>query len=59
VIALPPLLAGAVNFTDADPLPGAGMPIVGAFGTVAGTNVFDAAEAAPVPTPFVAVTEHV
>jgi hypothetical protein len=59
VIALP-LLAGVVNVTDAAKLSAVAVPIVGAFGTVgAGTTAFEAAEAGPVPTPFVAVTEHV
>src|SRR5262245_44551159 len=33
--------------------------MVGAPGTVAGTNAFDAADAGPVPTALVAVTLHV
>ena len=59
VIALPPLLAGAVNATEPDPFPRVAVPIVGAPGTVAGTKVFDAADAEPAPTAFVAFTEHV
>jgi hypothetical protein len=60
VIALPPSLAGAMNAVDADPLPRIAVPIVGEPGATAnGTTAFEAAEAGPVPTPFVAVTEHV
>src|SRR5688572_29603227 len=36
VMAEPPLDAGAVNVTDASPLPAVAVPIVGAPGTVAG-----------------------
>ena len=57
--AVPPLFAGAVNVTTAVPLPVVAVPIVGAPGTVAGTNAFDAAEAGPVPTAFVAFTVQV
>ena len=59
MIALPPLLAGAVKVTLAWALPPVAVPIVGAPGTVAGVTLFDAAEAAPVPTAFVAVTVKV
>ena len=59
MIALPPLLAGAVKVTDACALPAVAVPIVGAPGTLAGVTLFDAADAAPVPTAFVAVTVNV
>jgi hypothetical protein len=59
VIAEPPLLAGAVNDTDTCALPAVAVPIIGAPGTVAGVTEFDAAEAAPVPAMFVAVTVNV
>jgi hypothetical protein len=59
VIALPPLLAGGVNLTEARPFPRVAVPIVGAPGTVAGMKLFDAAEGAPVPTALVAVTLQV
>src|SRR5689334_14578695 len=55
VTLLPPLFAGPVKATDPDAFPRVATPIVGAPGTVAGTKVFDAADAGPVPTPFVAV----
>ena len=58
VMALP-LFAPGVNATEADALPLSTLPIVGALGTVAGTNAADAAEGALVPLPFVAVTLHV
>jgi hypothetical protein len=56
VIAEPPSLAGAVNDTVACALPPVAVPIVGAPGIVAGVTLFEAADAGPVPTPFVAVT---
>ena len=59
MIALPPLLAGAVKVTDACALPPVAVPIVGAPGTVAGVTLLDAADAAPVPTALVAVTVKV
>jgi len=49
----------AVNDTEELPFPGVAVPIVGAPGTVAGTNVFDAADGALVPATFVAVAVHV
>ena len=57
VIGDPPLEAGGVNLTVACPLPGVAAPIVGAPGTAPGV-AFTAAEAGPVPTAFVAVTEQ-
>jgi hypothetical protein len=59
VIALPPLLAGALNVTEPDPFPRVAMPIVGAPGTVAGTKLFDAADGTLEPCAFCAVTVHV
>jgi hypothetical protein len=59
VIAEPPLLAGGVKLTVACVLPRVAVPIVGAPGTVAGVTLFEAAEGAPVPTAFVAVTVKV
>jgi hypothetical protein len=56
VIALPPLLAGAVKATDACALPGVATGEVGAPGTVAGVTALEVSEGAPVPTAFVAVT---
>jgi hypothetical protein len=58
-MAEPPLLAGAVNVTVACALPAVALPMVGAPGTIAGVTLFDAAEAAPVPATFVAVTVKV
>ena len=62
VIALPPLLPGGVNVTDALETPAVAVPIVGAPGAVGaavGVALFDAAEAAPVPMALVAVTVKV
>ena len=59
MIAEPPFDAGAVNATLALALPPLATPIVGAPGTVAGVTLFDAADAAPVPAVFVAVTVKV
>ncbi len=58
-MVLPPFETGGVNVTDADPFPAVAVPMVGAPGTVAGVTELDAAEAAPVPTPLVAVTVKV
>ena len=58
-MAEPPLLAGAVNVTVAVALPAEAVPIVGAPGTVAGVTLFEAPDAGPVPTGFVAATVHV
>ena len=59
MMALPPLLAGAVKLTVACALPAAAVPIVGTPGTVAGVPLFEAAEATLLPTAFVALTMHV
>ena len=56
VIALPPFDAGAVKLTAACALPATAETPVGAPDTVAGVTLVEAADAAPVPTPFVAVT---
>jgi len=53
------LLAGAVKLTVALLFPAVAVPIVGAPGTVAGVTLLEAADAAPVPTPLVAVTVKV
>ena len=53
------MLAGAVKLTVALLFPAVAVPIVGAPGTVAGVTLLEAAEAAPVPTPLVAVTVKV
>ena len=58
MIALPPLLPGAVKVTLAVASPGVAVPMVGAPGAVgtAGVALLDAAEAALVPMGLVAVT---
>ena len=55
----PPFEAGGVKVTVACALPRAALALVGAPGTVAGVTEFEADEAAPVPTAFVAVTVKV
>ena len=59
MIVEPPLLAGAAKDTIALWKPAVLVSIVGASGTVAGTTLFDAADAELVPTPLVAVTVQV
>ena len=59
VIALPPFTAGAVKATVACNTPAVTVPIVGAFGTVAGVTAAEADDAGPIPTPFVAFTVKV
>ena len=55
-----PFVAGADHDTVILPVPAcAAVPLTGAPGSVAGVNAFDAAEAEPVPVPFVAVTVNV
>ena len=56
MIAVPPFFAGAVNATEPEPLPRVTVPIVGAPGTVAGTKLFDGADAGLGPMAFAAVT---
>jgi hypothetical protein len=61
-MALPPLLAGAVQLTVAIVLLGTTPTIVGAPGAVAaavGVTAAEAAEAGPAPTTLLAVTENV
>jgi hypothetical protein len=62
VIALPPFEAGGVQDTVADASPAVAVTAVGAPGAVAGATgvtLFEASEAGPVPTAFVAVTVNV
>jgi hypothetical protein len=56
VIALPPLLAGAVKLTVACVLPALAATAVGAPGTVTGVTALDAVLAEPLPTALVATT---
>jgi hypothetical protein len=56
VIALPPLLAGAVKLTVACALPALAATAVGAPGTVAGVTAVDELLAAPLPMALVATT---
>ena len=53
------MLPGGVKVIVACPLPAVAMPIVGAFGTVAGTIELLVADGVLVPMPFVAVTVNV
>ena len=59
MIAVPPFFDGTENGTEAVATEMLTVPIVGAVGTVAGWNVFDAADGGLVPCAFVAVTRHV
>ena len=60
VIGDPPVEDGGVKLTVAWALPGVAVPIVGAPGTVAaGVTEFEAEEAVPVPTAFLAVAVNV
>ena len=54
-----PLFAGAVQEMASWWLPRVAVTLVGASGTVAGITGLEASEAAPVPTPLVAVTVKV
>jgi hypothetical protein len=62
VIAAPPVLAGAAQFTVAEALPAVAVPMVGAAGAVAvlvaalGVTEFDAADRAPGPAELIART---
>ena len=57
MMALPPLLDGAVKLTLALALPDVAVPMVGAPGTVDGVvTLLDATEGSPVPAAFVALT---
>ena len=53
-----PLSAPGVKVTVALLSPRVAVPIVGASGTATGTTAFVRAESGPVPTAFVALTEH-
>ena len=55
----PPLLAGAVNVTEAWVLPRVAVPMVGAPGFVAGMIGLVLADDAPMPTALVARTVHI
>jgi hypothetical protein len=59
VIAAPPLDAGAVQLTDACPLPAVAVTFVGAPGGAAGVTLLEAVEAGPFPAELVAVTVNV
>jgi hypothetical protein len=59
VMTEPPSLTGAVKVIVASPLPATAETLVGAPGTVTGTTELLDADAAPVPTAFVAVTVKV
>jgi hypothetical protein len=48
-----------VKATETCPFPAVAVPTVGVPGTVAAVTEFDGADAAPVPTAFVAVTVKV
>ena len=54
----PPLL-DAVNATETEALPRVAVPIVGAVGTAAATNAFEAADAGLFPTAVRSVTTQV
>ena len=56
VIALPPVLAGAVNVTVACVLPGVAVTFVGGPGAVAGVTLFDGNDCALDPMALVATT---
>jgi hypothetical protein len=59
VIALKPLLAGAVQVTVAAESPAAAVPMVGAPGSVKGTTAVDCVLAGPVPIALTAATVKV
>jgi hypothetical protein len=59
VMGWPPLLAGAVQATDAVAAPGDALTLLGCPGTVAGMTVLDAIEGRLGPEAFVAVTMNV
>jgi hypothetical protein len=54
-----PFAAGAVHSTVTLPVPDVAVTPVGALGTPAGVTVADCADAAEVPTPFVAAAVNV
>lgn len=59
VIALPPVLVGAINATLAVVFPAVATTDVGAPGTVTGITAAEAAEGTELPTAFVAFTVKV
>ena len=61
IMALPPLLVGAVKLTVACVLPPIAVPIIGAPGTTiaVGVTLLDIADASPVPIALVAFTVQV
>jgi hypothetical protein len=59
MIALPPVLAGAVQLTVAEALPVVGAPIVGAPGVVAGVTLVEELENNPEPMMLMAATVNV
>ena len=56
---MPPVTLGAVNVTLTSALPGVAMPMLGAFGTVAGVTLLEAAEGTLLPTALLASTVQV
>ena len=58
-MALPPLLAGAVQVTVAEAFPKVAVPMVGAPGVVGVVTELDWAEAVPVPAMLMAATAKV
>ena len=56
MIGLPPSLLGAAKAMLTCALPRVAVPMPGAPGSVAGVTLFDAAEAALLPSAFVAIT---
>ena len=58
-MALPPLSSGGVNCTLMVVLPGEATTAVGAFGTVTGVTLLDAAVGALLPKALVAITVQV
>ena len=59
MIALPPLLTGAVKLTLACALPGVAVAPVGAPGTADGVTRFETADGEPEPTALAATTVNV
>ena len=56
-MGLPPVVAGGVHLTLAEPLPATAVTFVGDDGGCAsGTATLDAVDVGPVPTAFVALT---
>jgi hypothetical protein len=59
VIALPPVVVGAVQLTVANALPAVAVTPVGAPGSALGVTALDGAETGPVPLELVADTVNV